>query len=192
MAYKLGTSPIYTNSHAQDIYWIDGATTMPRLETDVLCLVYHHTAGVDSREWLAAPVNATYLVGAYPDTDDKPRIYKYMSERTAIPATQGYGKLGGLPYNPNRHSISIEVEGMGGGVPFRQDVLDAAAKLGASILKDWHDNRSRNLLVIGHDHLDAWTRKGRHSDPHYDWGRFVQQVYGYVGGLQGQVKGWGR
>lgn len=29
-------------------------------------------------------------------------------------------------------------------------------------------------------------------DPHFDWSRFSQQVYAFVGGLQGTVKGWGR
>lgn len=195
MAYKLGTEPIYTNILGQPVYWIDGAASGNRTDADVLLLVMHHTVGTDSREYLAdnpLKSSATYLVGAYPDTDNKPRIYKYMSERTAAPYTQGFGSLGGLAKGPNVAAISIEVEGLGGVTPFREDVLDASAKLAASIIKDWHDTRHRNLLLIGHDHLDSYFRKGRHNDPHWDHTRFNQKVYAFVGGLQGTVKGWGR
>jgi hypothetical protein len=191
----IGTTPIYTNILGQPVYWIDGAAHGSRTEADVLLLVLHHTAGTDSRTYLADNPNnasATYLVGAYPDTANAPRVYKYMSERTATPYTQGFGSLGGLRYGPNSAAISIEVEGLGGGSPFRPDVLTAAAKLGASIVKDWHDSRQRNLLVIGHDHLDSYYRKDRHNDPHWDWTRVIQQLYGFVGGLSGTVKGWGR
>lgn len=192
---SIPTEPIYTNNQGQPIYWIDGAAHGDRTEADVLLLVMHHTVGVDSRAYLAdnpLKSSATYLVGAYPDTGNAPRIYKYMSERTDIPYTQGFGSLGGLKAGPNSAAISIEVEGLGGATPFREDVLTAAAKLAASIIKDWHDTRQRNLLLIGHDHLDNYYRKGRHDDPHWDHTRFNQQVYAFVGGLSGTVKGWGR
>jgi N-acetyl-anhydromuramyl-L-alanine amidase AmpD len=192
---QLPTKPLYTNLLGQPVFWIGGAASGDRTENDVLLLVMHHTVGVDSREYLADnPLNssATYLVGSYADTGDKPRIYKYMSARTAIPYTQGFGSLGGVARGPNPAAISIEVEGMGGATPFRDDVLTAAAKLAASIIKDWHDARGRNLLLIGHDHLDSYYRKDRHDDPHFDWTRFTQQVYSFVGGLSGNVKGWGR
>lgn len=195
MTVTIPTDPLYKNILAQDIYWIDGAASGTRTEADTLLLVMHHTAGVDSRRYLAdnpLDSSATYLVGAYVDTGNAPRIYKYMSERTDAPYTQGFGSLGGLKRGPNAAAISIEVEGMGGAAPFREDVLAAAAKLAASIIKDWHDARDRNLLLIGHDHLDSYYRKDRHDDPHWDHTRFTQQVYGFVGGLQGTVKGWGR
>jgi N-acetyl-anhydromuramyl-L-alanine amidase AmpD len=191
----IGTTPIYTNLLGQEVYWIDDANAGTRTEGETLVLMLHHTAGKDSRAYLAnnpLGVSATYLVGAYADTGNVPRVYKYMSERTAVPYTQGFGSLGGLPKNLNQHSISIEVEGLGGATPFREDVLAAAAKLAASIIKDWHDARHRNLVLLGHDHTDAYYRNGRHNDPHWDHTRFNQQVYAFVGGLQGTVKGWGR
>lgn len=187
----IGTTPIYSNILGQPVYWIDGSAQGTRAESDALVLMMHHTAGRDSRRYLAdnpLGVSATYLVGAYADTGNAPRIYKYMSERTAVPYTQGYGKLGGLPRNLNQHSISIEVEGP----PFSDALLAAAAKLAGSILKDWHDARGYNLVLLGHDHTDDYYRRDRHTDPHYDWTRFAQQVYGFVGGLSGIVPGWGR
>lgn len=175
---SIGTVPIYQNNLGQFVYWIDGAPSGKRTEDQALLLVLHHTAGSDSRAWLAgaspSPVSATYLVGAYPDTGNKPRIYKYMSERTGVPFTQGYGVLGGLPtVNPNMHAISIEIEGP----PFRDDVLAAAATLAAAIVVDWHEARNKNLLIIGHDHLDDWDRPDRHTDPHFDWSEFLADVY---------------
>lgn len=191
MAVVIPVTPAYVNNMGQDIFWIDGANAGTRTEKQALVLMMHHTAGTDSRRYLAdnpLNVSATYCIGEYPDTNNKPRIYKYMSERTGVPYTQGFGKLGGLPHNLNTHSISIEVEGP----PFSPELLAAAAKLAASIIKDWHDNRGRNLVLLGHDHTDDYYRNGRHNDPHWDWSRVTQQVYGFVGGLQGQVKGWGR
>lgn len=191
MPVTIPTVPSYVNLLGQDVYFIDGANFGTRVEKDCLVLMLHHTAGKDSRRYLAnnpLGVSATYCVGSYPDTDNKPRVYKYMSERTGVPYTQGFGKLGGLRANLNQHSISIEVEGP----PFSDELLSAAAKLAASILKDWHDNRQRCLVVLGHDHTDDYFRADRHTDPHWDHTRFLQQVYGFVGGLQGHVKGWGR
>lgn len=190
----IGTVPIYRNNLGQAIFWIDGAPCGNRSEADVLLLVLHHTEGTDSRGWLGGnapkPVSATYLVGAYPDTQNLPRIYKYMSEREKVPYTQGLGSLGGLPHNPNLHAISIEVEGP----PFDERVLAAAATLAASIVIDWHNARNRNLLIIGHDHLDDWDRKGRHTDPHWDWSDFLAdvyiQMYGGPAQLTGHVAGW--
>lgn len=195
MAVIIPTQPSYVNLLGQEVYFIDGANHGTRTEDDVRVLMLHHTAGVDSRVYLAQNalgVSASYCVGAYPDTGDKPRVYKYLSERTDIPYTQGYGKLGGLPQNLNTHSISIEVEGLGGVTPFREDVLTAAAKLAASIIKDWHDARGVNLVLLGHVHTDDYYRVGKHTDPHWDHTRFNQQVYAFVGGLSGTVKGWGR
>jgi N-acetyl-anhydromuramyl-L-alanine amidase AmpD len=195
MTVTIETTPAYQNLLGQNVYMIRGAPVVPRTEKDVLVLMLHHTAGTDSRSYGAdnpRGVSYTYLTGAYPDTGNVPRVYKYFSETNAAPQAQGGGKLGGLPYNLNTHSITIEVEGLGGAVPFRADVLDCAAKLAASIIKDWHDRVGRNLVLLGHDHTDLWTRPGRHSDPHFDWSRFAQQVYAFVGGLQGNVKGWGR
>jgi N-acetyl-anhydromuramyl-L-alanine amidase AmpD len=195
MPVEIGTTPIYTNLLGQPVYWISPVNAGTRTAKDVLLLVMHHTVGTDSRKYLAdnpLGASATYLVGAYPDTGNSPRVYKYMSEATGIPYTQGFGSLGGLKGKPNPYAISIEVEGLGGATPFREDVLVASAKLAASIIKDWHDARQRNLLLIGHDHLDSYYRTDRHTDPHFDWSRFAQQVYGFVGGLQGTVKGWGR
>lgn len=188
----IGTTPMYTNILGQAVYWIDGAPHGDRTDADVLLLMMHHTAGTDSRRWLGGqapdPVSVTYLVGAYADTGQQPRIYKYMSERTATPYTQGFGSLGGLPGGLNTACISIEVEGP----PFLQPVLDCAAKLAASIIKDWHDARGRNLLLLGHDHTDNYYRKDRHTDPWWDHTRFNQMVYGFIGGLSGVVGGWGR
>lgn len=195
MTVTIETTPAYQNLLAQDVYMIRGAPIVQRSEKDVLVLMLHHTAGVDSRKYLASNalnVSSTYLVGAYADTGNAPRIYKYFPETTAAPQAQGYGVLGGLPHNLNIHAITLEIEGMGGNTPFRDDVLDCAAKLAASILKDWHDRVGRNLVVLGHDHTDAFTRQGRHTDPHWDHLRFNQKMYAYVGGLTGNVKGWGR
>lgn len=195
MTVTIETTPAYQNLTGQDVYMIRGAAIVPRTEKDVLVFMVHHTAGTDSRSYLASNdrgVSSTYLVGAYPDIGNKPRVYKYFPETTAAPQAQGLGTLGGLPHNLNIHSVSLEVEGRGGDVPFRPDVLECAAKLAASVLKDWHDRVGRNLVLLGHDHTDPYARAGRHDDPHFDWGRFAQQVYGFVGGLQGNVKGWGR
>lgn len=195
MTVIIETTPAYTNLTGQLVYMIRGAPVVPRTERDVLVLEMHHTAGVDSRRYLAdnpRGVSTTYLTGAYVDTGNVPRVYKYFSETTAAPQAQGAGELGGLPHNLNTHAISIEVEALGSGVPFRADVLDCAAKLAASIIKDWHDRVGRNLVLLGHDHTDPWNRPNRHNDPHFDWTRFAQMVYAFVGGLQGNVKGWGR
>lgn len=191
MTVTIETTPAYVNLLAQPVYMIRGAPIVPRTERDVLVLMLHHTAGTDSRRYLASNdrgVSSTYLVGAYPDTGNAPRVYKYFSETLAAPQAQGYGILGGLPHNLNIHAISIEVEGP----PFTDDLLAAAAKCAASIVKDWHDRVGRNLVVLGHDHTDDWHRPGRHTDPSFDWSRFLQQVYGFVGGLSGTVAGWGR
>lgn len=191
MTVTIPTEHSYVNLLGQEVYFIEGANFGTRTEQEALVLMLHHTQGTDSRRYLASnplKVSATYCIGQYPDTGNVPRIYKYMSERTAVPYTQGHGDLGGLPKNLNIHSISIEVEGP----PFSDELLSAAAKLAASIIKDWHDARGRNLVLLGHDHTDDYYRNGRHTDPHFDWSRFAQQVYGFVGGLSGQVKGWGR
>jgi hypothetical protein len=198
---RIGTEPIYTNSLGQPIYWIDGAPQGSRTENQTYLLVLHHTAGSDSRRWLAgdAPntVSATYLVGAYADTQYRPRIYKYMSERTKVPYTQGFGSIGGLRPAMNTHCISIEVEGPGpiteaNPLGFSSDLLGTTATLAASILADWHNTRGRSLLVVGHDHIDRYDRKGRHTDPHYDWTKMLQMIYSRLPALTGNVKGWGR
>jgi hypothetical protein len=120
-----------------------------------------------------------------------------MSERTKVPYTQGFGSIGGLRPAMNTHCISIEVEGPGPITPanplgFSPDLLSTAAGLAASILADWHNTRARSLLVVGHDHLDRYDRKGRHTDPHFDWTRMLQMIYTRLPALTGNVKGWGR
>lgn len=201
---RISTQPSYKNALGQDIYTIDGATYGTRQQADVLLLVIHHTGGADSRQWLTSPqtASATYLVGAYPDTNNLPRVYKYMSEIVGAPNTQGYGSLGGLPGNPNKHAISIEVEGglVRDGVPhFRTDVLDASARLAGAILRYWHDEQGRNLLLTTHDHLDSFRRGDRHSDPWFDWLPFCVAAYAYAQSVSAssmqakrEVRGWGR
>jgi len=198
---RIGTSPIYTNNLSQPIYWINGAPHGTRNEDDTYLLCLHHTQGSDSRLWLGgdAPnaVSSTYIVGAYPDTNYRPRVYKYMSERTDVPYTQGQGSIGGLKPNINSHCISVEVEGPGAitesaPLGFSPDLLAAVATLCASIISDWHNARGRSLLVIGHDHVDDYRRSGRHTDPHFDWSRVLQMIYTRLPALYGQVKGWDR
>jgi hypothetical protein len=173
----LPTKPSYTNDAGQAVYWIEGAARGSRGPAEIELLVVHHTAGRDSREYLAQnPVNSssTYLIGEYPDLGGAVRVYKYMSEATAAPYTQGFGSLGGYPLRPeiphdniNRRCVSIEIEGP----PISAKLQQEAAKLAGSILRYWR-GQGRHLLLVGHKHIDD-----RKIDPDLNWGQFVAQVY---------------
>ncbi len=173
MTITLPTEPLYSNSAGQKIYWINECAKGTRTPADLRLLVAHHTGGTDSRLYLARNAlksSSTYLVGKYPDCGL--RIYKYMSEGNAAPYTQGYGSISTLDtaLEINKSAISIEMEGP----PIDPDVLDASAKLTASILRYW-DEQGRDLLLIGHKHLDA-----RKKDPDWNWNDFCKRVYGYL------------
>lgn len=177
MAFILPTQPAYTNDANQKIFWIEGAPHGSRTASDLRLLVIHHTAGTDSREYLwSNPLksSSTYLVGKYPDTGL--RVYKYMSETTAAPYTQGFGSIGPLDTanEVNRASISIETEFNPKLGPVDPDVFDATAKLAASILRYW-SSKNIDLVLIAHKHIDS-----RKQDPAWDWGDFCKRTYGYM------------
>lgn len=174
MSFIVPDQPRYTNDAGQPIYWIDGAAHGTRTERDLRLLVIHHTAGTDSREYLqnnSKKSSSTYLVGEYPDADGV-RVYKYMSETTAAPYTQGFGTIGPLSNGAkvNRAAISIEMEGP----PLTPGVIQETAKLAASILRYW-SAKGVDLVLIGHKHID-----GRKHDPALDWGDFCKLVYSHV------------
>ncbi len=173
MTFKLPTEHLYTNSAGQKVYWIDTAAKGKRSAADLRLLVIHHTAGTDSRAYLAEnPLksSSTYLVGKYPDCGL--RVYKYMTEGTSAPYTQGFGSISTLDTAEeiNRASISIEIEGP----PIDPQVVDASALLAASIIRYWAE-QGRDLLLIGHRHIDS-----RKSDPAFSWTDFCKLVYSNV------------
>ncbi len=173
MTIILPTKPTYTNDAGQPIFWIDGAAKGTRTAADLRLLVIHHTAGTDSRAYLAnnpLKSSSTYVVGNYPDCGL--RVYKYMSETSAAPYTQGFGSISTLDTGEeiNRASISIETEGP----PFDPQVVDATATLAASILRYWA-KQGRELLLIGHKHIDA-----RKQDPAFSWQEFCKRVYALI------------
>lgn len=178
----IGRTPIYTNDTGQAVYWIDGAAHGTRTAADLELLVIHHTAGVDSRLYLAnnpLKSSTTYLVGAYADTGWQPRVYKYMSETFAAPYTQGFGSIGDedTPLEINAAAIAIEVEGgvkQPDGTLFLEGVVEESAKLAASILRYWA-SRGVHLLLLGHKHIDP-----RKHDPSFLWTPFCQSVYRQV------------
>ncbi len=177
MTIILPTKPTYTNDAGQPIFWIDGAAKGTRTAADLRLLVIHHTAGTDSRAYLASnPINSssTYLLGNYPDCGL--RVYKYMSEAHAAPYTQGFGSISTLDTAEeiNKASISIEVEYDPAIGVVDPDAFDATATLAASILRYWA-KQGRELLLIGHRHLDA-----RKSDPAFSWQEFCKLVYSRV------------
>ena len=174
MAVVLPTEPDYINEAGQPIYRLvavhKGSRTVPG---DIQLLVAHHTAGRDSRAYLAEPndgrrVSTHYLVGAYPDTSEQPRIYKYGSEERDAMYTQGNGSLGGLAgRNPNDVAIAFELEGP----PFKPGVIEEAATLVRAVLDYWHAKGKDPLLIR---HLDLDPMK---DDPAFDWRHFCHLVY---------------
>jgi N-acetyl-anhydromuramyl-L-alanine amidase AmpD len=172
MAFSAPSTPLYTNTHRQPIYWIDGANVGSREGILPDFLVMHHTAGTDSRKYLwknPKGVSTHYLIGIYPDAGPVPRIYKYATEGSQFTFTQGFSRIG-PDEDPNNRCISIEMEGP----PVHQFVIDEAAKLAGSILRYWA-NKGRHLLLIGHRHIDL---NGK-LDPAVDWSHFCQRVYHY-------------
>lgn len=182
MAFIIPTQARYTNDAGQAVYWIDGAAKGTRIASDIEHLFIHHTGGVDSRKYLwrnELNSSSTYLVGAYEDTGWVPRVYKYMSETTDAPYTQGFGSIAedDTPREINASGISIEVEGginQGNGLLFRDGVMEETAKLSASIIRYW-ESKGIELLLIGHKHVDP-----RKNDPKWNWNRFCKLTYGYL------------
>lgn len=178
MTVIIPTTKHHVNDASQPIFWIEGAARGNRTPDDLRLLVIHHTAGTDSRSYLARNAlnsSTTYLVGSYPDAGGV-RVYKYMSESSSAPFTQGFGSIGSVA-NINRSSIAIECEG---GVPqsngelFLPDVVEQSAILAASILRYW-SARGIDLLLVAHKHVDK-----RKSDPAFDWSDFCKLVYAAV------------
>lgn len=163
------TSPAFVDGGIP-VYWIEDVrySGIRPVIGDVRAVVEHHTGGKDSREYLRWPtdgrqVSTHYLVGAYADTNWEARVYKYLTEGRGMAYTQGGGYMRGHPGNPNAYSVSVEIEGP----PFRDDVLDLAARLTAVILA-----RYPNALLIRHLDLD----NAKH-DPAFEWLPFCKAVY---------------
>ncbi len=174
MAVTLPTEPDYINAAGQPIYRLGAVHKDSRtVPGDIQLLVVHHTAGRDSRRYLVEPtdgrqVSTHYLVGAYPDTREQPRIYKYGSEEHDAMYTQGNGRIGRLAgRNPNDVAIAFEIEGP----PFKSGVIEAAATL-ARVVLDYWNAKGKDPLLIRHLDLDPAKR-----DPAFDWLRFCRLVY---------------
>jgi len=161
----------YRNSADQEVYLVKGANTYAApASIPKRYLVLHHTAGVDSRQYLLnnpGRVSSHYLVGDY-DANRARRIYKYASEIRECTHTQGLGSIGGYALgNINDVCVSIEVEGP----PIDPALRLYVAKLARSIIDGWAA-LGVSLTMLRHRDIDH-----RKPDPAMDWTKFCQEVY---------------